>query len=53
MINLIMPLNTMYLGLLTAYKQSFDPHYFGQQNEYIKKEKGNLILKTAKNCPKS
>ena len=52
-INPIMPLNTLFLGLLRPYGQSFDPYYFRQQNGCIKKEKGNLILQTAKTFPKS
>ncbi len=53
LINPIMPLNALFLGLLRPHKQSLNLIYFGQQNEYVKKEKGNLFLQTAKTCPKS
>jgi len=53
MINLIIPLDTLFLGLLRAYKQSFDPSILDSKMDAQKKEKGNLILKTVKTCPKS
>jgi hypothetical protein len=53
MINPIMPLNTLFLGLLRAYEQSFDLFILDSKMNAQKKEKGNLILQTAKSCPKS
>jgi len=52
MINPIMPLNTLFLGLLEAYKQSFGPVILDSKMNAQKKEKGNLILERAKTCPK-
>jgi hypothetical protein len=48
-----MPLNTLSLGLLRAFKQSFDPVILDSKMNASKNEKGNLILQTAKTCPKS
>ena len=53
MINPMMPLNTLSLGLLRAYNQSFDHVILDSKINTQKKEKGNLILQTAKTCPKT
>jgi hypothetical protein len=53
MVHPIIPLNTLSLGSLMAISQSLGPRYFGQHNEFVKKEKGNLILEIATTYPKS
>jgi hypothetical protein len=49
-----MPLNTLSSGLLRAYEESFGLVILdSKMNVTVKKEKGNLISKTTKICPKS
>ncbi len=52
-INPIMFLNTLSLGVSRGYMQSLDPVILDSKMNTKKKEKGNLILQTAKTCPKS
>jgi hypothetical protein len=52
MTNPTVPLDALFLGLLRPYRQSFAPVILDSRMNTQKKEKGNLISKTVKTCPK-
>ncbi len=53
LINPIIALDDPVLEVLRAYKQSSDTVILDSKMNVQKKGKGNLILQTAKTCPKS
>ena len=52
-INPIKPLKTLSLRVWRPYKESLDPVILDSKINMQKRERGNLISKAAKSCPKS